>query len=38
MIAVDLIKPQALDINRRALQEINFTANLDRAGNTRINF
>ena len=38
MIAVDLIKQQALNINPRALQEINFTANLDRAGNTRINF
>ena len=35
MIAVDLNKQQALDADRRAIQQINFTANLDRAGNTR---
>ena len=36
MIAVDLSKQQALDADPRAIQQINFTANLDRAGNTRI--
>ena len=35
MIAVDLSKQQALDADSRANQQINFTANLDRAGNTR---
>ena len=38
MIAVDLSKPQALDADRRAIQQINFTANLDRAGDTRVYF
>ena len=38
MIAVDLSKKQAVDADPRAIQEINFTANLDRAGNTRIYF
>ena len=38
MIAVDLSKQQALDPDPRAIQQINFTANLDRAGNTRIDF
>ena len=37
MIAVDLSK-QALDADPRAIQQINFTANLDRAGNTRAYF
>ena len=36
MIAIDLSKQKALDANRRSNQQINFTANLDRAGNTRI--
>ena len=36
MIAIDLSKQQALDSDPRATQQINFTANLDRAGNTRI--
>ena len=36
MIAVDLSKQQALDTDPRAIQQINFTANLDRAGNTRV--
>ena len=31
MIAVDLSKQQALDADPRAIQQINFTANLDRA-------
>ena len=38
MIAVDLSKQQALDADPRAIQQVNFTANLDRAGNTRIYF
>ena len=38
IIAVDLSKQQALDADPRAIQQINFTANLDRAGNTRIYF
>ena len=38
MIAVDLSKEQALDADSRAIQQINFTANLDRANNTRIFF
>ena len=33
MIAVDLSKQQALDAGRRAIQQVNFTANLDRTGN-----
>ena len=37
MIAIDLRK-QALDADPRAIQQINFTANLDRADNTRIYF
>ena len=36
MIAVDLSKQQALYANPRANQQISYTANLDRAGNTRI--
>ena len=38
MIAVDLSKQQALDADPRAIQQINFTANLDSAGNARIYF
>ena len=38
LIAIDLSKQQALDADPRAIQQINFTANLDRAGNTRIYF
>ena len=38
MIVIDLRKQQALDADPRAIQQINFTANLDRAGNTRIYF
>ena len=38
MIAIDLSKKQALDADPRAIQQINFTANLDKAGNTRIYF
>ena len=36
MIAVDLSKQQALDADPRTIQQINFIANLDRAGNTRV--
>ena len=38
MIAVDLSKQQASDADPRAIQQINFTENLDRAGNTRVYF
>ena len=38
IIAVDLSKQQVLDAEPRAIQQINFTANLDRTGNTRIYF
>ena len=38
MIAVDLSKQQALDADPRAIQQINVTANLDRARNTRVYF
>ena len=38
MIAVDLRKQQALDADPRAIQQMNFTASLDRAGNTRAYF
>ena len=38
MIARDLSKQQALDADPRPIQQINFTANLDRAGNTRFYF
>ena len=37
-IAVDLSKQQALNADPRAIQQINFTANLDRAGYTRVYF
>ena len=32
-IATDLSKKQVLDADPRAIEQINFTANLDRAGN-----
>ena len=38
MIAIDLSKQQALDADSKAIQQINFTANLDRDGNTTIFF
>ena len=38
MIAVDLSKQKALDFDPKAIQQINFTANLDRARNTRVCF
>ena len=36
MVAIDLCKEQALDADPTAIQQINFTAKLDRNGNTRI--
>ena len=38
MNVVNLSKQEALDADPKAIQQINFTANLDRAGNTRIYF
>ena len=38
MIAIDLSKQQALDVDPKAIQQINFTANLDRVGNTAMFF
>ena len=36
IIAIDLSKQQALDADNRAIQQINFTANLDRVGNVKV--
>ena len=38
VIAVDLSRQKALDPDPREIQQINFTANLDRAGRTGIYF
>ena len=38
MIAIDLSKQQALNADPRAIQQINFTANLDRNDNTTMFF
>ena len=38
MIAIDLSKQQALDADPRAIQQINFTANLDKADYTTMFF
>ena len=38
MIAVDLSKQQALDSDPKVIQQINFTVNLERDGNTRFCF
>ena len=38
LIAIDLSKQQALDADPRAVQQIIFAANLDRAGNTTMLF
>ena len=38
MIPIDLSKQQALDADPKAIQRINFTANLDKGGNTRFYF
>ena len=34
MIAIDLSKQQAIDDDPKTIQQINFTANLDRQGST----
>ena len=34
-MAIDLSKQQALDADPKAIQQINFTVNLDRENNTR---
>ena len=38
MIAIDLSEQQGLDADPKAIQQLSITANLDRAGNTRIYF
>ena len=38
MIVIDLSKQQELDADPRVIQQINFTANLDRTGNTTVFF
>ena len=38
MIKIDLSKQQALDANPKAIQQINFTRNLNRDGNTSMIF
>ena len=38
MIAIDLSKQQVLKADPKAIQQINFIDNLDRAGNTRFYF
>ena len=38
MTAIDLSKQQVLDGDPKAIQQINFTTNLNRTGNTRFYF
>ena len=38
MIAIDLSNQRALDSDPRAIQQINFTGNLDRRGNATMFF
>ena len=38
IIAIDLSKQQSLDADLRAIEQINFTTNLNRAGNTTMLF
>ena len=38
MIAIDLSKQKALDGDSEAIQQINFTGNLDQPGNTTVFF
>ena len=38
MITIDLSKQKGLDADPRAIQQINFTANLDKDGNTTVLF
>ena len=38
MIAIDLSKQKTLDADPKAIQQINFTANLEQEGNTTMFF
>ena len=38
MIVINLSKQQMLNVDPKAIQQINFTANLGTAGNTTISF
>ena len=38
MITIDLSQRQVLDVDPRAIQQINFAANFDKAGNTTMFF
>ena len=38
MIAIDLSRQQELDADPKAIQQINFTGNIDRPGNTTMLF
>ena len=38
MIAIGLSKQQALDADPKAIQQVNFTGNIERAGNTALFF
>ena len=38
MITINISKQQTLDADPRAIQQVNFTANLDRAENTTMFF
>ena len=38
MIAIDLSKQYVLDVDPRAIQQLNFTVNLNKAGNTTMFF
>ena len=38
LIVIDLSKQQALDVDLKAIQQINFTGNIDREGNTSMFF
>ena len=38
MIAIDFSRKQALDADLKEIQQISFTANLDRGGNTTMIF
>ena len=38
MITIDLSQRQVLDVDPRAIQQINFTANFDKAGNITMFF
>ena len=38
MITIDLSQRQVLDVDPRAIQQINFKANLDKAGNRTMFF